>query len=174
MVFDKIYRTVSSRAIHAVYIDPGRAKAAVNELRRFFIEQNADPARWHKQMAKEHFLPWDKLKSNDTCLVCLGRPPELVLSCGHATCIICFQRFGELVPGHHSRYTIPRCTLCGTGAVTKDIRPPTAGVRVLSIDGGGVRGVAPLEYLSVIQSILNNSCKVQDLFDLAVGTSSGM
>ncbi|MCJ1473164.1 hypothetical protein MMC13_001815 [Lambiella insularis] len=53
------------------------------------------------------------------------------------------------------------------------VKPPTAGVNILSIDGGGIRGVIPLEFLNRLQKVLGPDCPVQDLFDLALGTSSG-
>ncbi|KAL9606564.1 MAG: hypothetical protein Q9179_000289 [Wetmoreana sp. 5 TL-2023] len=53
------------------------------------------------------------------------------------------------------------------------LKPPTAGINILSIDGGGVRGAVPLEFLSILQEILGDDCPIQDLFDLAFGTSSG-
>ncbi|PYH80588.1 phospholipase, patatin family protein [Aspergillus uvarum CBS 121591] len=43
---------------------------------------------------------------------------------------------------------------------------------VLAIDGGGVRGVIPLEFLTLIQESLG-SCLLQDLIDISIGTSSG-
>ncbi|KAK0866001.1 hypothetical protein LTR87_015181 [Friedmanniomyces endolithicus] len=53
------------------------------------------------------------------------------------------------------------------------LKPPTAGVRVLSVDGGGVRGIIPLEFLHLLQRSFGSSCRIQDLFDLALGTSAG-
>lgn len=57
------------------------------------------------------------------------------------------------------------------------IKPPTAGVRILSIDGGGVRGVIPLRALHdlelTIQTLIGDQITIQDNFDLAVGTSTG-
>lgn len=44
---------------------------------------------------------------------------------------------------------------------------------MLSIDGGGTRGVIPLEHLRLLQDALGPDCALQDMFDLAVGTSSG-
>ncbi|KAH8431446.1 patatin-like phospholipase family protein [Aspergillus melleus] len=43
---------------------------------------------------------------------------------------------------------------------------------ILAIDGGGVRGVIPLEFLVLVQESLGR-CPLQDLVDLGVGTSSG-
>ena len=53
------------------------------------------------------------------------------------------------------------------------LKPPTAGIRILSVDGGGIRGIVPLEFLSVLQDALGQGCLVQDMFDLAFGTSAG-
>lgn len=54
-----------------------------------------------------------------------------------------------------------------------DVLPPTMNPTILAIDGGGVRGVIPLEFLILIQEILG-SCSLQDLVDLSLGTSSGV
>ena len=43
----------------------------------------------------------------------------------------------------------------------------------MSIDGGGIGGVIPLEFLKNIQDLVGPQCPVQDLFDLVIGTSSG-
>jgi hypothetical protein len=44
---------------------------------------------------------------------------------------------------------------------------------ILAIDGGGVRGGIPLEFLLLIQEYLGPDCKIQDVVDLSVGSSSG-
>ncbi|KAH7009108.1 acyl transferase/acyl hydrolase/lysophospholipase [Microdochium trichocladiopsis] len=51
--------------------------------------------------------------------------------------------------------------------------PRTAGVRVLSIDGGGIRGRIPLEFLRVLQDHVALPLPIQSHFDLVFGTSSG-
>jgi uncharacterized protein len=43
--------------------------------------------------------------------------------------------------------------------------------RILSIDGGGIRGVFPAAFLASLEEALN--CRVADYFDLIVGTSTG-
>ena len=57
--------------------------------------------------------------------------------------------------------------------LTVQLKPPTAGIRVMSIDGGGVRGIVPLEFLDLLQRSLGPECPLQDFFDLAFGTSAG-
>ncbi|PYH40085.1 patatin-like phospholipase family protein [Aspergillus saccharolyticus JOP 1030-1] len=69
---------------------------------------------------------------------------------------------------------ISHCVLCQTpGHSLVRIMPPTASVRALTIDGGGVRGIIPLRFLAKMQDILGSACPVQDLFDVAFGTSAG-
>jgi len=43
--------------------------------------------------------------------------------------------------------------------------------RILSIDGGGIRGVFPAAFLATLEDALG--CRVADYFDLIVGTSTG-
>ena len=54
------------------------------------------------------------------------------------------------------------------------LKPPTAGIRVLCIDGGGIRGVVPLLALREVEKAIGLPCKLQEHFDLVVGTSSGI
>ena len=53
------------------------------------------------------------------------------------------------------------------------MKPPTSGVRILSVDGGGTRAVVPLESLRLLQELLGTDCHVNEFFDIAAGTSSG-
>ena len=54
------------------------------------------------------------------------------------------------------------------------VKPATAGVRILSVDGGGIRDVVSLEFLALLQDILDHNLTLQDYFEQAFGTSSGM
>lgn len=53
-----------------------------------------------------------------------------------------------------------------------DVLPPTMSPTILAIDGGGVRGVIPLEFLLLVEEYLH-PCVIQDVVSLALGTSSG-
>ena len=118
-------------------------------------------------------IPWSNIFSNNTCLCCLRRRPEALLPCGHSLCDICLQIFGEAALDSEYTYELPACLLCAAEGLTRSLKPPTAGVRILSIDGGGSRGVIPLEFLSILQGTFGETCPIHDLFDLAFGTSSG-
>jgi len=43
--------------------------------------------------------------------------------------------------------------------------------RILSLNGGGIRGYLTLKVLEYIEA--QSNCKISDMFDLIVGTSSG-
>ncbi|KAI1161870.1 FabD/lysophospholipase-like protein [Nemania serpens] len=114
--------------------------------------------------------------SHSTYFSCLRELPEHALPCGHVLCLPCVREYGIQV----SKTTIQlkRCPLHSTDtywdppwAVT--VKPAHAGVRVLSLDGGGVRGIVALQTLKAIERYLGPNLPIQYFFDLIVGTSTG-
>lgn len=72
-----------------------------------------------------------------------------------------------------SRYLVNECVFClAQGELTVDLKPKTAGIRVLTIDGGGARGVIPLEFLKRLEALLGG-CSLPAVIDFSAGTSSG-
>lgn len=115
-------------------------------------------------------------KSNLTCLCCLMRQPEKVLTCGHSICDVCIRIFGTSLKKQRYNYLLTCCLLCrSTGDVRRfQYQAPTTGPRLLSLDGGGVRGVIPLAFLQTIEEELRLDCPIQQLFDFVGGTSAGL
>jgi hypothetical protein len=71
-------------------------------------------------------------------------------------------------------YSFDKCPLCVQPCnVCVRTKPPTAGARVLSIDGGGIRAVIPIQFLRALESALDLDMPIQEHFDFAYGTSSG-
>jgi hypothetical protein len=66
----------------------------------------------------------------------------------------------------------PFCTQCCEVSVR--VKPATAGLRVLSIDGGGIRAAIPIQFLCALEKAVGLDMPIQELFDVAYGTSSGM
>lgn len=131
-------------------------------------------AELHTDNLRDRAKQWLQLKTNMTCLFCLRRKPEHVLTCEHAICDCCVKIFGSAISGAELHFSVSSCILCNTkGSLIARVHPPTAGVRILSIDGGGIRGVVPLEFLGLLQEVIGPECQIQSLIDLAVGTSSG-
>lgn len=112
------------------------------------------------------------VKSTVDCLFCLFQGPEHVLACGHALCENCVRIFGTRRVGY--RYWISNCLLCLAKVdFSVCLKPPTARPRMLSIDGGGIKGVVALTFLDGLQRELGDCCPLGDFFDLIMGTSSG-
>ncbi|KAE8357199.1 hypothetical protein BDV27DRAFT_151513 [Aspergillus caelatus] len=115
-----------------------------------------------------------RVQSDKICLYCLVRTAQHSQVCCHTICDLCPQLFGNTAPDAEYQFSMVGCLLCNSRAVTTiDVLPPTMNPTVLAIDGGGVRGGIPLEYLLLIQESLGPECKLADLVDLAVGSSSG-
>ncbi|XP_058089057.1 patatin-like protein 2 [Magnolia sinica] len=66
-----------------------------------------------------------------------------------------------------------------TSSIINQIQPPTYGtlVTILSIDGGGIRGIIPATILSYLESQLQEldgeDARIADYFDVIAGTSTG-
>lgn len=116
--------------------------------------------------------------SHTACFSCLIAPPEHALPCGHVLCTPCIQSYGlargkymfemAFCPLHHEEdrgQFQPRWPV--------QIKPPGAGIRIMSLDGGGVRGIIELMILQEIERNLGPGLPIQAFIDLIVGTSTG-
>ncbi|KAL4817214.1 patatin-like phospholipase [Aspergillus spinulosporus] len=102
------------------------------------------------------------------------RQEQLRALSGHLSSIRSNLVYGSPARGVEYRFTISMCLCClYRKPFVIDVLPPTANPTILAIDGGGVRGVIPLEFLILVQEHLGQSCQIQDMVDLAIGTSSG-
>ncbi|KAF5534140.1 calcium-independent phospholipase A2, partial [Fusarium phyllophilum] len=113
-----------------------------------------------------------------TCLACLSNTPTNMLPCKpkqHGICEECIKRYNPGV-GEVSTIRINACPLgClfTTTPWTIRVKPETAGARILALDGGGVRGIVELVILAEIEKTVGFGIRLQDLFDLVIGTSTG-
>lgn len=119
---------------------------------------------------------WKHIKSNKTCLSCLQAVPDHVLSCGHSYCARCVQELGDLCHDSESAWTM-KCRLCWEAKAGNthliQLRPRCAGVRILTLDGGGIRGIVELAVLKALHTSVGLNLLPKDMFDLIVGTSTG-
>lgn len=119
--------------------------------------------------------PASSICSHATCFCCLMDVPEHPLPCGHVLCTACIRAYGKQT---RSNVVVPCCPLhiestrWAKPTIIK-FKPPGAGVRILSLDGGGIRGVVQLEVLRAIEQALGSHLPVQSFFDLIVGTGTG-
>ncbi|KXH56754.1 hypothetical protein CSAL01_03198 [Colletotrichum salicis] len=97
------------------------------------------------------------------CFGCLYGKPEFLLPCSHIICADCLADFDtssdeQRYPGNHVHES---CS-----------RPPLASYRVLSLDGGGVRGVVELTLLKRLERHIDLDVPLGRFFDLILGTSA--
>jgi hypothetical protein len=123
----------------------------------------------------DRFREWiSKIKTYQSCLACLQRRPEYKYPCNHMVCGDCCVDLGRRGDRDRDLFTFTNCPFCKlTCSIQIRVKPATAGVRLLSIDGGGVRAVIPIQFLRALEQALDLNIPVQEHFDLSYGTSSG-
>ncbi|KAH8800879.1 acyl transferase/acyl hydrolase/lysophospholipase [Xylogone sp. PMI_703] len=128
---------------------------------------------WRLEKLAEFRSEWLTMHSEKTCFVCNMRRPQYRLPCQHFVCETCVRRFGVQVDKWS--FNVPKCFLCGrnTSGFVITVKPPTATVRLLCIDGGGPRGIIPLVFLQALQEKIGLPYPVQGNFHFVFGTSSG-
>ncbi|KAK6220922.1 hypothetical protein LQW54_001842 [Pestalotiopsis sp. IQ-011] len=139
--------------------DPRKVRAAAHTqaLKRFYASIVQDPSS---------FI------SHSICLCCLSNPPQYRLNCGHVICLECALDYGQ-TEASKRQITLECCPIHNNSSVEDKIylTPEHSGLRILTLDGGGIRGIVELCILEAIESQLN--IPLNNLFDLVVGTSTG-
>ncbi|KAM5527445.1 hypothetical protein FOXYSP1_20317 [Fusarium oxysporum f. sp. phaseoli] len=131
---------------------------------------------WHRQQLARNCSILRSIKSNETCLSCIRRRPQYGFPCGHLVCQNCVRTFSPKSSFDPWEYVPQSCHICGqpTPGISIRLFPDTSRLRVLSIDGGGIRGSAPIGFLKAIQDGIGIPYyNVQRSFDVKFGTSSG-
>ncbi|KAK8118120.1 uncharacterized protein PG998_006401 [Apiospora kogelbergensis] len=113
--------------------------------------------------------------SNTACFCCLQGLPEHPLPCGHILCRQCVEAHATHFP---RKLLLKSCPLHTTKTLwesnfTITVPPKFSGLRVLSLDGGGIRGIVELQALKAIEKELGSGLLIQHFLDLIVGTSTG-
>jgi len=119
--------------------------------------------------------PAASICSHSTCFCCLMDVPEHPLPCGHVLCTACIKAYGRQQKSTVWMACCPlhrEATSWARPAPIK-FKPLGAGVRVLALDGGGIRGIVQLEVLHAVEQCLGGHVPVQMFFDLMVGTGTG-
>jgi len=181
MVFAALYENQCLQAIQEYSAHISTHQKFMADLKRQFrelfnqLESGQTAADLHCQSLHEVKPYVERLQVNQFCLCCLFNTPEKVLDCGHAICDNCIRLFGSPGRFERYRYAIFYCLLCQKPNTTEfSMLPPTAGIRILTIDGGGIRGIIPLTILAQLERDLSFlGIPIWDFFDFVVGTSSG-
>jgi hypothetical protein len=145
----------------------------VTQVEAFTRLSDISSATWHRRKISAFKRNWLTIRSSKTCFVCIRGRPQYRLPCGHIICDNCVRRYGD--KSDLWAFDIHHCFLCGleTSGANIKVRPPTATARLLSIDGGGVRGIIPLIVLQALEERIGLPYPVQGNFDFVFGTSAG-
>jgi hypothetical protein len=84
--------------------------------------------------------------------------------------------FGSVSPEQESAILLEQCVLCLDAWEVPQLiklKPRCAGVRVLTLDGGGVKGILEIAMLLKLEEKIGLGLPIQDFFDLVIGTSTG-
>jgi hypothetical protein len=183
VIFQSLYRSAVIAALEESRfpLSPCRIKELVSIVECVMVQQfdTLELMNFHSWKLRKEQLrilsgELSPVRSNLICLFCLTRSAQHHLECGHTMCDHCAQLYGSPASDVEYRFTISACPCClYQKPLVIDVLPPTANPTILAIDGGGVRGVIPLEFLILVQESLSPYCQLQDLVDLAIGTSSG-
>jgi predicted acylesterase/phospholipase RssA len=125
--------------------------------------------------------PAGQFLSHSTCFCCLMHSPQHVLRCRHVLCTQCVRAYGRSLDANaesRSVLSLDCCPLHPDDTRWQNpciirFEPEHAGVRLLCLDGGGMRGIVELEVLRAIQHEIGNRVPLQAFFDLIIGTSTG-
>lgn len=145
----------------------------IKQVEAFALLRNPSRIDWHQENLLEFKSDWIAIRSADSCFVCFQGRPVHALPCGHIVCRKCVRMFG--VQSDSWNFDIQHCFLCGleTPGIGVRDKPPTATINLLSIDGGGARGIIPLVFLQVLEEKIGLQYPVQENFHYIVATSSG-
>jgi hypothetical protein len=172
-VFNALYRA------HCWNVWEGRDPEIIcNKIMHCFIESFAELSSKasadvrHDSLVQFH-RRWGGLHSTTSCFTCLSGPPEHMLPCKHAICDNCLVIYGNTSSRAEYHIDLRQCPICDK-AVNLTIRqlPPTKGPIVISLDGGGVRGIIQLGLLRALERRIGG-ISIAQVADLFAGTSVG-
>lgn len=161
-----------------VILRSGFIKLVESNLRGFFEQfvLGTPSLEIHRRNLESFKSRWHNIFSSKSCFVCMRRKPQYSLACGHIVCENCVILFGTPDLDNPWISKVLRCFLCRTEMpeeVIVKVHPPTAGVGVLCIDGGGIRGVVPLRMMKRIQDCIGLPIPFPTFCKVVFGVSSG-
>jgi hypothetical protein len=134
------------------------------------------PTEIHRENLERFQDRWHNIRSDSTCFTCLSRRPQYSQQCGHCICHTCVLNFGDQSTEDPWDFKVRQCFLCKVMLPEEMVvreHPPTAGVGLLCLDGGGVRGIMSLELMKRIRDRINLPIPFQKFFKVTFGVSSG-
>lgn len=136
-----------------------------------------ESAQLHIELLRPHRGYLATRDYGNSCAACLLEPWAHMLPCRHGLCTLCLRAcHGKEMGG--CRMDVYDCPVCEQNIESTCIRkfmPPTATLRVLALDGGGIKGLVQLQILKYLldKTGLREAIHISSFFDLMVGSSIG-
>lgn len=153
---------------------------ALTEIRRCFRKTLTETTA--KRSLGNHIMKLEKyaaiLRGKDfgySCALCLVEQWDVLLPCGqHGVCDSCMQQY-EGYCQNTCTVVFQKCHVCMCEFDDWPAQSYNSSIRgsILSLDGGGVRGLIQLEVLRCIEDNIGVGLPLMRFFDLMVGTSIG-
>lgn len=104
------------------------------------------------------------ISDSDYCNLCFSGRSTVTLTCSHSVCERCYDEIIQQTS---------RCMFCKQKQISRSLRaiPKFSGLRVLSLDGGGIPSFVSLKLLHMFEQ--RSGIPIKDLFDLIIGTDCG-
>ncbi|KAK3629685.1 hypothetical protein LTR56_017891 [Elasticomyces elasticus] len=161
-----------------------KAVDVVNEIytlwRRYMIESCDDSTiedvfRRHVGRLRTQSAFLEAREYSVSCGTCGINPWRVMLPCRrHGMCNLCLSRL-DVDWRSYGGAQVKTCPICcmDLGTWRAKVEPPGAYGRILSLDGGGVKGLIQLEILELLEEKIGLNLPLRRFFDLIVGTSIG-
>lgn len=113
-------------------------------------------SHFHMKNIQSQHLVWDLMKSNTFCICCIRHSLKWRKSCDHAICDICVRRFDICFSSTKNRYLIKNCIFCDNDSLIVNLKSKIVNIRVLIIDDDETRDIISLEYLRLLEKLLDD------------------
>jgi hypothetical protein len=172
---DSIFQAFYCNVLRNINIKKEKVKTLFCEQITGNTNRLTDTAVTHKAVLSHFKGTWQRIFDNKTCLSCIARAPENnTLDCGHSFCDPCVVMHGLTTLEEPWSFVMNPCPLCRTANKRKfSLRPYTAGIRCLVLNGA-LGDIFAAKCLQELQVRLKLKMKIQECFDIAFGTGSGL
>ncbi|KAJ5899175.1 hypothetical protein N7495_003919 [Penicillium taxi] len=177
-VFSELYKQPLSEAFidqSSVYSTSDSESTLASFIKLFNDLSFENPsADIRKTILEKLFRQYRGLYSATSCFFCLCRNPEHMMPCRHAICDNCTIIFGQPSRNAEYHFVIHQCPLYNQNLeLTISQLPPMKRPVILSLDGGGIRGILQLGLLYGLEKRIGSRISLPQIFELSAGTSVG-
>lgn len=150
-------------------------------MKESMIKYDQSPNKSHYKELKCYKHYWKTVILPHMCFACLESVSRIFFPCKHGICDNCYRNLTSSEQVSNTLLTCcgfsscDTCPFCQTYLNDFEVilPPPTASARILSLDGGGAKGIVSIKVLKSLERELGYDIPFYRYFDLFIGTSAG-